>query len=82
MLVASSTGVGGEGEEAMATTFGLVMMALLVLLAVVGLVLYVRQVHARKARRDPAPRPTTSEAPFGAESAAGHQAQRFQGPGA
>ena len=66
----------------MATTFGLVMMGLLVLLALVGVLVWVRQIQSRKARRDPATRPPTSEAPFGAESASGHQAQRFQGPGA
>ncbi len=62
----------------MATTFGIVMMGLLVLLAVVGVVLWARQVSARKARRTRRP---TSEAPFEEESAASHQAQRFQGPG-
>lgn len=62
----------------MPTTFGLVTMGLLVVLALVGVVLWVRQVRAR--RTDTARRPV-GEAPFEEESAASHQAQRVQGPG-
>lgn len=61
----------------MPTTFGFVMMGLLVVLALVGVVLWVRQV---KARRTDTSRRALREAPFDEESAGSHQAQRFQGP--